>query len=76
MSSDKFMKIAKNTLKKHKEVFDALMEYEKTGKIRSKTRMNFTVDKSLAVNFKKHCEEKGYNMSSKIEKAMMEIVRE
>lgn len=74
MSSDKFMKIAKDIAKKNKETFDALIQYEKTGKIRSKTRMNFTIDKSIAQNFKQYCEENGFNMSSKVEKAMNEMI--
>lgn len=56
MPLDKFMNIAKNNVKKNKETFDALIEYENAGKIRTKTRMNFTVDKSIAMPFKRYCE--------------------
>ncbi|HIH31087.1 TPA: hypothetical protein HA235_00105 [Candidatus Woesearchaeota archaeon] len=74
MSSDKFLRLAKMISERDKPVFDELINYEKTGKIRSKTRMNFTVDKSTAANFKKYCKNNGYNMSSKIENAMKEMI--
>ena len=74
MQSNKFVKLAKEIAKKNKPTFDALIEYEKTGKIRSKARMNFTIDKSVAQNFKKYCKENGFNMSSKVEKAMNEMI--
>jgi hypothetical protein len=74
MSSDRFIKLAKEITERDKPLFDALIEFEKTGKIRSKTRMNFTIDKSIAENFKKHSREKGYNMSKKIEQSMRELI--
>ena len=75
MSSNKFLKIADNIVAEEKEVFDILMDFEKTRKIRTKTRMNFTIDKSAASKFKKYCKDKGYNMSAKIEQSMRDIVR-
>ena len=74
MSSNKFHEIAKSIVRNDRELFNTLLEFEKTKKIRSKTKLNFTIDKSLASNFKKFCKEKGYNMSAKIEKAMEEII--
>ena len=74
MSSNKFLKIADNIVAEEKEVFETLMEFEKTKKIRTKTRMNFTIDKSTASKFKKYCKNKGYNMSAKIEQSMKDIV--
>ena len=74
MSSTKFQKIANRVLKEDKEVFDALLEFEKTKKLNTKTRLNFTVDRSIARRFKEHCQKKGYNMSAKIEKAMEKII--
>jgi len=74
MVSDKFLKLAKKIAERDKVVFDSLIEFEKTKRIRSKTRLNFTVDKSIASNYRKYCREKGYNMSAKIEKAMEEII--
>jgi hypothetical protein len=74
MQSNKFLKLARKIAERDKEVFDSLIEFEKTKKIRSKTRLNFTIDKAVASNFKKYCREKGYNMSAKIEKAMDEMI--
>jgi len=74
MASDKFLKIADEIAKRDKEVFNTLMEFENTKKIRTKTRLNFTIDKSLAARFKKFCKEKGYNMSAKVEQAMGAIL--
>jgi|TARA_Y100000031_G_C8143639_1_gene348827 hypothetical protein len=74
MQSNKLLKIAREIVKKDKALFDSLMEFEKTGKIRTKARLNFTVDKNVAANFQKFCREQGYNMSAKIEKAMKDIM--
>jgi len=73
MSSDKFVELAKKIAERDKPTFDTLMDYEKTGKIRSKTRLNFTIDKTVANNFKKYCRDKGYNMSKKVEQALKQI---
>ncbi|MBW2995552.1 hypothetical protein KY312_04325 [Candidatus Woesearchaeota archaeon] len=69
------MKIAKKITEKDKDMFDALLEFEKTGKIRTKTRLNFTIDRGVADKFKKFCREHGYNMSAKIEEAMKKLLK-
>ena len=74
MPSNRFLRIADKIAKKDKAVFDTLMEFEKTKKIRTKSRLNFTIDKSVASRFKKICREEGYNMSAKIEQAMRDIL--
>jgi len=74
MPSTKLLKIAKQIAVKDKAVFDTLMEFEKTGKIRTKTRVNFTIDKGLASRFRKLCRNKGYNMSARVEKIVKSIV--
>lgn len=76
MPSNKFLKIAKEIAKRDKTVFDTLIEFEKTKKIRTKTRLNFTIDKSTASKFKKFCRDNGYNMSAKIEQAIKKIIEE
>lgn len=76
MQSTKFLGIAKNIVKKDKVLFDNLIEFEKTKKVRTKVRLNFTIDKSVASKFKKFCREKSYNMSAKIEQAMREMMGE
>lgn len=74
MSSDKFLKIAKNIVKEDKELFDNLMEFEETKKLNTKTRLNFTISKSLAAKFRRYCKDKGYNMSAKIEQAINNLI--
>ena len=75
MRSNKFIELAKKIAQRDKETFDSLMEFEKTGKVRTKTRLNFTIDRSIASNFKKYCQKKGYNMSAKIEQSMQKILK-
>lgn len=74
MPLNKFQKIAKRIVKEDKEIFETLMEFEKTKKIRTKTRLNFTIDKQIARKFKDTCREKGYNMSAKIEQAIQKMI--
>jgi hypothetical protein len=76
MQSNKFLQTAKKIAKRDSAVFDTLMEFEKTKKIRSKTRLNFTIDKPVAMNFRKLCRDQGYNMSAKIEQAIKGIIAE
>lgn len=72
MSSSKFINKAKEIAKRDKPFFDTLIEFEKTRKMRTKTRLNFTIDKTVAEKFKKYCRDNEYNMSAKIEKFMRE----
>ena len=74
MPSNKFQKIAKDIAKRDKEVFDELLEFEKTKRIDTKTRLNFTIDRTVASKFKKYCRNNGYNMSAKVEQAMRNIM--
>ncbi len=75
MSSNDFLKVAKNVARKDKAVFEALMEFEKTHKIRTKERVNFTIDKNIISQFRKFCRNKGYNMSAKIEQAIRDVMK-
>ena len=74
MPSNEFLGIAKNIVREDADLFETLMEFEKTKKIRTKTRLNFTIDRNVASKFKKLCREKRYNMSAKVEQAISEIV--
>jgi hypothetical protein len=73
MPSNKMLELAKKIVIRDRAMFQTLMEFEETKKIRTKVRMNFTIDKSIASRFKKYCRRNGFNMSRKIEKAMDEI---
>ncbi|MFH1682462.1 MAG: hypothetical protein ABIA37_01575 [Candidatus Woesearchaeota archaeon] len=76
MSSDKFLKIVDKLAVENKEVYDTLLEFEKTGKIRTKEKLTFTISKTVATHFRKFCLDHGYNMSAKIEQAMKRIIEE
>lgn len=54
MQSNKILKIARRIVKKDTELFNNLLEFEKTKKIRTKTRLNFTIDKAIAPRFKRN----------------------
>ena len=72
---ENLLKQKETTYKQIGEVFDTLMEFEKTKRIRTKTRMNFTIDRGVASRFKKYCREHGYNMSSKVERAIKGVIK-
>lgn len=72
--SNKFISKAHAIAKRDAVVFDNLMDFERTKKIRTKVRLNFTIDKNIALNFRRYCREKGYNMSAKVEQALKEII--
>ena len=75
MQSNKFLKIAERIAKEDKALFDALIEFEKTKKLRTKERLNFTIDKVIAGKFKRFCKEHGYNMSAKVEQVIAELIK-
>lgn len=75
MSSNKFLQLARRNVQEYKALFDTLIEFEQTKRIRTKTRLNFTIDKTIASQFKKYCRNKGYNMSAKVEEAMLGIMK-
>lgn len=76
MSSKKLLKLAHKIVQKDKLFFDKLLELEKLENKVTKTRLDFTIDKSVASQFRKFCREKSYNMSAKIEQAMKEMMKE
>lgn len=71
LSGKNLVKYAKEAVKNEPEIFEALMEYERTKKLpkmKYKKRANFTLDAKLLRNFRSHCKKQGYNMSARIEK--------
>jgi len=75
MPSGKLLRIAKNVVKNEPELFETLMEFERTKRIRTKTRLNFTIDKTVAAQFRKFCHQKNYNMSARIEQLMRDEIK-
>lgn len=74
-SGKQLVKLAKEAIKEHPEAFEALMEFERTGKLPKlthKVRANFTIDSSLLQNFRIYCKKHGKKMSAVLENYMEE----
>ncbi len=75
LSGKELVKAAKEAIKEHPEAFEALLEFERTGKLPKvdyKTRANFTIDARLLRKFREYCRSRGMKMSSIIEKHIEE----
>ena len=71
----KFVKTVERIIKEHPGAFKALEEFEKTGKVITKKRLNFTIDRELARKFREHCKKKGLNMSELIEDSIRQKLK-
>jgi len=77
LSGKELIKTAERLLKEQPEIFDALLEFEKTGRVPKftyKRRYNFTLDPMLFNKFRVYCEKKGIKMSTRIEQHIREDV--
>ena len=75
MSSNKVLSKIDRIIKENPRAFEALLEFEKTGKLPKtvyRDRINLTINSSLLKEFRKYCQERGYNMSRLIEKHIKE----
>ena len=64
---------------KHPEPFLALEEYDRTRKLKkwnSKIRANFTLDAATFQKLRKYCQEKGYKMSSFLDRAISLMIND
>mgnify|MGYP001560793919 CR=1 FL=1 len=72
MLSDKgVLEKAIKAIKERPELFEALLEFERTGKLPKlthKKRVNFTIDEEIFRKFRNYCQKKGLSMSHIIEK--------
>jgi len=78
MPSSKFVQHAKKVIEQHPEVFEALLEYERTGKVpkpNPKRRANFTINAKLLRSYREYCQKQGYTMSARIQKFIQEELR-
>ena len=69
-SGKQLVKLAKESIKEHPEAFEALMEFERTGKLPKlhyKVRANFTIDATLLRKFRAYCKREGKKMSAVLE---------
>jgi len=74
-SGKELVKLAKEAIREHPEAFEALMEFERTGKLPKltyKVRANFTLDSTLLKKFRLHCKKQGKKMSAVLEKHIEE----
>ncbi len=76
MPSPEFQELAHKIAEENKPTFDALIEYEQTKRLRTKERVNFTIDKNVTAKFRKFCKEHGYSMSAKVEQALRELMKQ
>lgn len=77
MPHGEIAKKAIEIIKKNPEYFEALVEFEKTGRLSKftyKKRVNFTIDSDLLKKFKLLCEEKGIKMSTQIERLIKNFI--
>lgn len=80
MPSDKkskILEIALDIIKKNPEIFEALVEFEKTKKLPKlnyKQRVNFTIDSNIFKKFREYCKKYGYKMSTKIEQYILKEI--
>ena len=70
----KFLENALKIIKEKPAGFKALEEFEKTGKTLTKTRLNFTIDRELAKEFRDYCKNSNLNMSRQIESLIKKTV--
>ena len=78
MQSGKVAETAIKIIKRNPEYFEALVEFEKTGrlpKIAYKERVNFTIDADLVRKFRIYCQKNSMKMSSKIEQLLREELK-
>jgi len=78
MLSDKeLIKFTDKLLREQPEIFESLLEFEKTGRVPKftyKKRYNFTIDPVIFNKFKDFCERNGMKMSTRIEQHLKEDV--
>jgi len=73
-----FLKKAKEIIKKNPEIFEALVEFEKFGKVPKfthKERANFTIDSTILKKFREYCRKNNINMSAKIESLIIKELK-
>lgn len=75
MPSSEFVQTAKRIIRENPEMFEALLEFERTKKLSRvayRQRINLTIDSSLLRKFKQHCKVQNLNMSRLIEQHIKE----
>ncbi|MBI2671236.1 hypothetical protein HYX18_04650 [Candidatus Woesearchaeota archaeon] len=73
MSPNQVLRKIDKIIKENPRAFEALLEYEKTGKLPKvvyRERLNITIDSNILNRFKRYCKSHNYNMSKLIESYM------
>ncbi|MCK5283588.1 MAG: hypothetical protein KAK00_09365 [Nanoarchaeota archaeon] len=77
MQSDNVL-MAKKLIADYPEVFESLLEFERTKKIPKlyrRKRLNITIDENTLRDFKSYCENRNINMSRLIERKITETMK-
>ena len=61
-------------VEENKSALKALEEFEKTGRLVVKSRMNFTIDRNISKRFREYCRKNNINMSEFVENSIKRIV--
>ena len=78
LSGKEIVKTAKRIIKSNPEYFEALVEFEKTGKLPKlnyKERFNFSLDTEIMRKFREYCRKQGMKMSTKVERLILEELK-
>ncbi|HIH37449.1 hypothetical protein J4460_03720 [Candidatus Woesearchaeota archaeon] len=66
---------AREIIRRYPEVFESLLEFERTKRIRKlyrRRRINLTIDENVLRDFKRYCASASINMSQLVERKMKE----
>ena len=77
LSGKKLIETTDRIIKEHPEIFNALLEFEKTGKVPKfdyRGLYNFTLDPVLFNKFRTYCGKNGIKMSTRIEQHIREDI--
>ena len=78
MSQYNVVENAKRLIKENQDLFVALEELDRTGKLRKtkyKKRYNFTLDEDLMRQYRNYCRKNSINMSAKIEQLIKKYMK-
>jgi len=79
MLSDKeLIRTTDRLIKEQPEIFDALLEAEKTGRVPKfthKKRIDITIDSEILRKFREVCRKQGYKISNRIERLIIQDIK-
>ena len=75
LSGKELIKNTDKLIKEQPEIFEALLEAERTGRVPKfthKKRIDITIDSETLRKFREFCRKKGYKLSTRIEKLVIQ----